>query len=358
MKLRSVQALRALAAFLVVNDHLPRLEGKLFPSGFMNGFGAAGAIGVDLFFVISGFIMVTTTWDAFGKPGAAQRFITRRFLRIYPPYWVALIVFATIGLLLPSALYLAPVTVSSAITSFFLIPQVGGPLMFVAWSLEFEVYFYVVFAIALQFPRERLALFFALWAGMTLALNVVAHGVSAVPVQFLGSPLALEFMGGGVIGYLVLHRHVFAPRTLLVIGIIFAAGVAVYSSRFDGFASLDLAWYRVLAAGSAMLLIVYGAVTLEEHGHLVPPRAAVALGDASYAMYLWHGMLLGAYGAAVSRLHPHGHVADALYIAGAYVVVVGGALGVYRCVELPLLGAAKRLVRVNSKPSRAVVPTP
>jgi peptidoglycan/LPS O-acetylase OafA/YrhL len=335
MKLRSIQALRALAALLVVGDHLPRLEGKLFPSGFMHGFGAAGAIGVDLFFVISGFIMVTTTWNTFAKRGASLRFISRRFLRIYPPYWAALIAFVAIGIALPSALYLAPVTVSSFLTSFFLIPRVDGPLLFVAWSLEFEVYFYLVFAIALQFPRQRLALCCAVWAGATLALNVAAHWVTAVPVQFLGSPLALEFMGGGAVGYLVLHRHIFAPRTLLVAGIVLAAAVAVYSSRFDGFGSLDLTWYRVLAAGPAMLLIVYGAVSLEEHGRLVPPPGAVALGDASYALYLWHGMLLG-----------------------AYAVVVVGALAVYRFIELPLIGATKRLLRMSPKPSRAVLPTP
>jgi peptidoglycan/LPS O-acetylase OafA/YrhL len=302
--------------------------------------------------------MVTTTWNTFAKRGASLRFISRRFLRIYPPYWAALIAFVAIGIALPSALYLAPVTVSSFLTSFFLIPRVDGPLLFVAWSLEFEVYFYLVFAIALQFPRQRLALCCAVWAGATLALNVAAHWVTAVPVQFLGSPLALEFMGGGAVGYLVLHRHIFAPRTLLVAGIVLAAAVAVYSSRFDGFGSLDLTWYRVLAAGPAMLLIVYGAVSLEEHGRLVPPPGAVALGDASYALYLWHGMLLGAYGAGMSRLHLHGRLADAIYLVGAYAVVVVGALAVYRFIELPLIGATKRLLRMSPKPSRAVLPTP
>jgi exopolysaccharide production protein ExoZ len=357
--MRSIQGLRALAALLVVCDHVPRLEIRFFRNGgFLHGFGAAGAIGVDLFFVISGFIMVTTTWKAFGVPGASNAFLARRFLRIYPAYWVAFAAFLAIGVLFPLTQNIGPMTFSSVATSALLIPARSGPLMFVAWSLEFELYFYVIFAIALYFPKSRLPLLLGLWLITTLVLNVAAHKSDLVVVQFLGSPLALEFMGGCGIGYLLLHKKIFAPRALLAVGAAIALGVAIYSSRFDGFPTLDLAWFRVLAAGPAMMLIVYGSVALEQRSHVEPPRFLSTIGDASYTMYLWHGMMLGAYSVVYGHLHLHGRIGDALFLFGAFVVVVVGSLLLYRVIELPLTLFVKRLFRVGNSPRPAAVPSP
>jgi exopolysaccharide production protein ExoZ len=358
MKMQSLQVLRALAALLVVCDHFPRLEGKLFPDGFMHNFGAAGAIGVDLFFVISGFIMITTTWEMFGTPSASSRFLTRRFLRIYPAYWVALLSFLAIGVVFPAQLFVGPMNLASLASSIFLVPQTAGPLMFVAWSLEFEVYFYIVFALALCFTKKRLPLVLGLWCALTLGLNLASHQLDNSVVRFIGSPLAFEFMGGLIIGYLVLHKRVFAPWVAVSLGTALAVAVAVYSSRLDGFGTLDLTWFRVLAAGPAMLLIVYGAVSLEQQGRLGAPRLAVAVGDASYTMYLWHGILLGAYGALFAHIHAHGGFADALYIFGGFTVVVLGSMAIYRVVETPLTIAARRLFAPMPRTRRVPAPAP
>ncbi len=358
MKMRSIQALRAIAALLVVGAHFPRLEAKLFPNGFMHGFGTGGAIGVDLFFVISGFIMITTTWDGFGKSGAAGSFLTRRFLRIYPAYWVAFFTFVTIGVVFPAALFLGPVNAASVVTSIFLIPHAGGPLMFVAWSLEFEVYFYIVFALALHFTKARLPFSLGIWCGLTLILNAAAYFVDNQFISFAGSPLALEFMAGVIVGYLIIHKHIVAPRLALVAGVAAAAAVAIYSARWDGFGTMELAWFRVLAAGPAMVLIVYGAVSLEELGHVQAPRFAVALGDASYTMYLWHGMLLGAYTAVWSHLHLRGWIGDALYIFGGASLIVVGSLSIYRFVEAPLTAGAKHVFRAARNFRRVAVSAP
>lgn len=357
MKLRSVQALRALAAFLVIFDHFPRLENKLFPNGLMHGFGAAGAIGVDLFFVISGFIMVSTSWKAFGAAGASSRFLTRRVLRIYPPYWAALLAFLAIGAIVPSSLAVGPMTFDSVFTSIFLIPHAGGPLLFLAWTLECELYFYCVFAIALHFARERLGLIFTIWCALTLGFNIAAHWTNLTIVQFLGNPLTLEFLGGGLVGYLVVEKRAFAPRTILSVGIVLAAAVALYSSQFDGFGSLNLTWFRVLAAGPAMMLIVYGATTLEQQAQFSPPAVVVAIGDASYSMYLWHGMLLGAYGAVFAKIGHRGSLADVAYIIGGISVVLFGSQLIYRVVELPLLTGAQTLIR-RARPSAIAAAAP
>ena len=92
-------------------------------------------------------------------------------------------------------------------------------------------------------------------------------------------------------------------------------------------------------------MIVYGAVGLEERFKTVAPQALITLGDASYSMYLWHGMILGAYTAVFVRLHPHGHIADAVFLALGYIVVIFGSLATYRLIEKPLISAFRKIGR-------------
>jgi peptidoglycan/LPS O-acetylase OafA/YrhL len=342
VKFNSIQALRSLASLMVVSDHLPRVEGKLFTDGLMSRFGAAGAIGVDLFFVISGFIMIATTWDAFAKDGASGRFLERRVLRIYPPYWVAFLAFLCVSAIAPHLQHAGPINAWTVVTSLFLIPHESGPIMFVAWSLAYEMYFYFVFAIALCFPRDRLRAFIAMWIVATLVLNVASFYVHNVALDFVGNPLTLEFVAGIGIGVLVHERRLFAPRAILICGVLLTIAVAVYSSRFDGFGTYSLDWFRVVAATPGMAMIVYGAVTLEERGRLSVGAALVRMGDASYTTYLWHGMLLGAFAAVVAHFRPHGTAADIAFLIGGYVVVIVGSQIIYRIVEAPLLRLLQR----------------
>ena len=214
--------------------------------------------------------------------------------------------------------------------------------MFVAWSLAYEMYFYLVFAIALRFPRDRLRAFVAIWIAATLVLNVVSFYVHNVLLSFVGNPLTLEFVAGVGIGVLVHERRVFAPRTILIGGILLTIAVAVFSSRFDGFGTYALDWYRVVAATPGMAMIVYGAVTLEEQARLSVAAALVRMGDASYTTYLWHGMLLGTFTAVVAHFRPHGTIADVAFLLGGYVVVIVGSQIIYRIVESPLLRLLQR----------------
>ena len=322
---------------MVVTDHVPRVEAKIFPHGLLAGVGASGAIGVDLFFVISGFIMIVTTRNMFGTPGASRTFLERRVLRIYPAYWIAMFAFILAAHVAPSVEHTSPVNAWTILTSMFLIPHKSGPIMFVAWSLQFEMYFYLVFSLALRFARERLRFFLAAWVALVLVCNVLSLGVNNLVVGLVGNPLTLEFVVGVGVGILVMQRRRLAPVTFLVTGAILSLGVAIYSSRFDGFGTHSLDWFRVLAATPGMAMIVYGAVTLEEtHGAAVSDFF-VRLGDASYTTYLWHGMLLGAFTTACSHLHLRGLAGDLIFIVGGFAVVIAGSQLIYRLIEDPLM---------------------
>ena len=258
MKLRSIQALRGIAAALVVGRHL---------------FGwPVGIAGVDIFFVISGFIMATIA------PGALPRlFLARRLARIYPLWWLC-VAPAIFGLGLASG-FDGPRVWASVL----LVPMGRAtlPYLDVGWSLMFEVLFYLAVAITLWV--RSLVPMLGLFAGM-FALNIMSP---MVLTGYLGHPLILEFLAGAAI--------VLLPRTSLV-GVA-ALGMALFLFILHRHDEVAFAWSygeraaqlaRVLTFGPPALLTVYGCLCIEEQfaGRLWSPL--VTLGDASYSLYLTH----------------------------------------------------------------------
>jgi hypothetical protein len=252
LKIRNVQALRAFAALMVVGVHLPLQEGRIFGQGALLGWlNSAGAIGVDLFFVISGFIMVTTTWEAFGRGGAASAFLMRRILRIYPFYLVTFSLQLMLAGAAPWALHWAPQTPWELFASFTLIPHDQDPVMVVAWSLQFEVYFYLCFALALRYARTNLPVFVALWGALTLAAAALSVAFPNVPLRFVGSPLTFEFLMGVAVGALAITGRLVAPRTLGVLGLAGLVVAAALATRYPDAQRQFLPRLRLRAADGA-----------------------------------------------------------------------------------------------------------
>ena len=298
--LQSVQALRGVAALLVVVFHLVafEVEGKaLFGSVFLLERGSAG---VDMFFVISGFVMVWVTQSKAGaRPHGVGRFLYSRASRIYPLWWVyagimALWVWRDAGMVEPGHL----------LRSFALLPQAGAPVLEVGWTLIHEMYFYAAFAGLLCLPRARLAEGLLAWA---LAVAMCALVLSAPPlagnvVELATSPLTLEFLMGAGLALLLERGRVVSVRTawvelgagliLLVLAMGFApeAWFAVYPNMA-----------KVMLFGVPCALVVDGCVGLERAGgwaNGVWSWMGTRLGDASYSLYLSHLFVLSAGGKA------------------------------------------------------------
>jgi exopolysaccharide production protein ExoZ len=254
-KLRSIQVLRGVAACAVVLHHANA-----------NFFGAAG---VDLFFVISGFIMATVAADR--KPG---EFLFDRAWRIYPLWLIALIPW----------LLLRPHSFSAIMASVTLWPFYGAyPILAVGWSLVFEVVFYVGFASALASRFwVPLAIFFCC---------LFFCDSTSLAVWQIGSPLTIEFLAGVLIARLRLDRRLGATLLLIApIWLILARGD--YSEIVGG----SGAFMRLLCWGTPAAMIVYGARSLErwfEHRAFAIP---VLVGDASYAIYLFHRLVVASLG--------------------------------------------------------------
>ncbi|MFK5598221.1 acyltransferase family protein [Methylobacterium sp. HMF5984] len=265
VKLQSVQALRAVAALLVVLYHLT--ESHFF----------SGAAGVDIFFVISGFIIGTI--EASENP---RRFIIKRLIRIIPLYWAVTSLFcigAIIGIFNRFSF-----DILSLVKSLMFIPYFNSsgniwPLVIAGWTLNIEVLFYVIFAIGIAVGRP-------LWLTTTVILCLVLGGVIFVPLsaplKLWTSPIMLEFIFG-----LFIARIVF-PFSFAVGLFILLAGVAIFAWAEIYWNYTDFS--RPAVWGGAATLVVWGSVIIERAGYW-PNKlldSISRIGDVSYSLYMVH----------------------------------------------------------------------
>jgi exopolysaccharide production protein ExoZ len=341
---RNVQALRAAAALLVVGVHVGNANGfearYLSPQPVLTHvLATAGWYGVDLFFVISGFIMTVTTWSLFGSAKSGFTFLLRRVTRIYPPYWIALMPILLLYLIHPAMVDSHAAVQPNILASLLLFPQNGEPLLLVSWTLVFEMAFYLVFAVALLFARRLLPVVLAVW---TLTIIFAATHWSESPnawLRFLGSPLPIEFFFGIGAGTLVMRGILKRPAIAILTGLI--PVIAMMTIDTVGGFNTTL-WGRAVAAGFGFAAILYGAVVLEKARGVIFPRWLDALGDASYAMYLWHLPVLTALGLLVVHLHARSVAAHIVLLTVAFGSVIAVALLVFRFIERPVTRALQR----------------
>jgi exopolysaccharide production protein ExoZ len=325
----NIQYLRAIAALMVVWVHAREqfsLTFQLFPS-------AVGSHGVDLFFVISGFIMVYTTH---GKPGAPGQFLLRRFLRIAPLYWLITLTIVAIALLAPQLLKSTQLVPAHVLASLAFIPMQSPafpdylwPLLVPGWTLNYEMAFYALFALCLWLPAR--------WRTPALCgvlLGLVALGRATDPggvPGFYTDAIVLAFGTGAVLGELycrgLLQRLGFTGGLLALL-----AGVALWLAG----QSLPLP-HRFIAAGIPATLVVLGACAI---GPIASPglKWLEKLGDATYSIYLGHVLLLGALRFACNKLDfAVTDLGSALcFMAMALIVSALGGWLLYRCVETPI----------------------
>ena len=150
-KIESIQFLRFVAATLVALFHSTLAIEKFFAGNLPPLFlriSNLGAAGVDIFFVISGFIMIITSFSDSREPFSPRRFLARRAIRIYPIYFIY------------SAFYLVfydlfatgkDVSLLQVLGSLFLLPGFSSYIIGPGWTLSFEIYFYACFAVAMMF---------------------------------------------------------------------------------------------------------------------------------------------------------------------------------------------------------------
>jgi peptidoglycan/LPS O-acetylase OafA/YrhL len=351
--IRNIQGLRAVAAILVFGAHLNGSELRFTGSSFSGIFSPIGEWGVDLFFVISGFVMIVSTWNEFATPAISWRFFVRRVTRIYPAYWLVLLPILALSLVRPDMVDGSQAIRPSIPASFLLFPQYGKPLLTVSWTLVYEMFFYVVFAVVLAFDRRWCLPLVGAWCALTLVAAVLTHGSGNPYYYVYASPLLVEFIFGVLVGYATKTRGPFFPLASAIAGIGALVGVAAAQPVLTASYGLNTDEFRFLWVGIPVALILNGFVGLELARGWVFPRWLQTIGDASYSLYLWHVPLIIFVG-RLSEHHlralgnPFVHV---LWLAGVYAFVFGASIVLYRTVERPLLRYFGRFLRGGRTPA-------
>ncbi len=351
-KIVNIQAVRAVAALGVLASHLYAYDARYAADPVLPAWFTYGFSGVDLFFAVSGFVMVLVTRGRFGDAASAGAFLFSRVWRIYPPFWlftaVVIAGFAAAGTLE------ARLEESTLIGSLTLFPvTTAAPLLQVGWTLTHELYFYLVFALMLLAPQRLLPVLLALWCAVILAAWSAGLGAASPPARIAFSPLTFEFVAGAAAGLLVVsgrRRFGWAAIAVGVAGIV-AGSLWIGPPDPMSFAS---GWRRFAAFGIPCALIVYGAACVEVDGRSRAPDGAVALGDWSYSLYLLHLPLIAALAAlwADRWAGPLDNLAFALIATAAAVALSWAA---FRGFERPVLALGGKL-RARLFPARRPQP--
>ena len=327
----SLQYLRAIAAIGVVVYHV--LAGTSLPFPL-------GAAGVDIFFVLSGFLMFALTSR---RPVGPGQFMLDRATRIVPLYWLATVTIFIASWSTRGGIHLVGRSPALLFQSLLFVPRVPAaagslvyPTLFVGWTLDDEMFFYVLFALALtRAPRQRLALMTAAFGGL-VAAGLILHPRDGT-LASVTNPIILEFLEGSVLAALITARdngRIGARRLALGLVAIVAVPLALHA--------LPRSLYAVLAVS-----LVASALLLER-ARLVPEITWLRfLGDASFSIYLFQIL---AFRLADLMLFHAGRASHLLLDpATRSMVLIGSAIAlgcvVHVSVERPLLRSTRELVR-------------
>lgn len=337
-KITGIQSLRACAAILVLISHA-----LLYPLAEQSlAYGRLGWLGVILFFVVSGFIMVAVTGQGRFEAGS---FIRRRVLRVVPLYWAFTFMAALLALVLPDIFKTTVFDGQQLLLSLAFIPFYNPashglhPLYKLGWTLNYEMFFYVSFALlAVLNARQRVLVLTIAYAALSL-VGLVLHPESAIPA-FYTSYMPLAFVAGAWLGLAHIEgRLLRMPRAMIVP--LVAIGLAGLVEGFwvdRGIMEDVTAFLGFLAFSGAAIALFVG---LEDR--LPHPRLLERLGDASYSIYLVHIFAVAAVAGVLLKLLEPG---NGLVVSGAIALAIVGGLGlgwmVYTVVEKPLLVRLRR----------------
>lgn len=328
-----IQALRFVAALLVVVMHSTHYAAERLVKD--TPFFSPGAAGVDIFFVISGFVMIISSQPLWSRADGWKQFGLRRIARIVPLYWALLTLKVATLLLAPAVLRVTDITPWAVISSYLFLPSFNhdgeiAPILFVGWTLNFEMFFYLLLVIALKFRVDAFKLVGGVFAVLCLMALLRAPGWPAAAFYF--DTIVLEFGFG-----MLIARAVLAGWTLsrpVAIGLLLA-----------GFAALLPAWdtvpvlMRPIVWGIPAAMIVAATACLNDPIGRRLPTWLLLLGNASYALYLVHPLIAPLSPSLLAKLGwPNAWLSVALSVLSSIIL----ALFVYRFAERPMTELLRR----------------
>lgn len=331
-----IQALRFVAAFAVVACHASfYAQERLDPTTFRY---SAGAHGVDLFFVISGFVMILASRHLLGTADGWKHFAARRIVRIVPMYWLATSVKLAALFFAAHLVLHAEINWLYILKSYFFIPDVNvdnhiKPLLGVGWTLLFEMLYYAVFTLCLLLKLNPTRFCAGLFGALAVA-SFVKTPEWPVAVYFYSDPIVLNFVWGMVIAHLVLQR-IYLPKAIAMICIAAPLAYIFLSMNTTEFAAR-------IPVGIGAALIVYGCASLEKQTSITVPNVFIFLGATSYSLYLFHPIFAPAAPEILKRI---GLISPLLSVIMSTTIALVAGCVIYALVENPVTNYLNRSVK-------------
>jgi exopolysaccharide production protein ExoZ len=340
--LRNIQALRAIAAYLVVMSHA---AGLLKVAGLGVRPIDIGAAGVDIFFVISGFIMVHTTRDRAVTP---QSFMRNRIVRIVPLYWLVTFAVFAGAVVMPRMFNSTTGDIAELLKSLFFIPYLKGsaniqPVVYVGWTLNYEMFFYAIFALSLFFAQRRITIVIGALA-LLVALRPLAGSVVA---RFYTDPILLEFAAGMLLARNYDRLPAKGGAAVLALGVAALLSVPWVFPQLIlwGPGAGEQGWiHRAWIYGIPAILIVGGALMLERQGRST--GRLLLLGNASYSIYLTHFFVVLASRKLFEAIGPSVPLAF-VFLAATFVLVALVGIAVHLYVEKTAMDLINRAFKLR-----------
>jgi peptidoglycan/LPS O-acetylase OafA/YrhL len=335
-RIDSVQLLRGVAALAVVTDHF-RLFGN-------------GAWGVDIFFVISGFIMCYITQKS------GHHFFSKRIIRVVPLYWLGTMGVFCVALLFPSLLNSTKADLVELAKSLLFIPFQKGqyiqPVLFLGWTLNYEMFFYLLFAVSMAISRSyRWVICSTVLILLTIAGKLFSFENPIL--KFYTSSILIEFVLG-MLAYQIYSLRIkhwttsegrstwlYALSAIVAIGSLAALPLLEEMSRITG---------RAVAWGIPAFVFFLASIRYLSGRQL--PKASLLIGDASYSLYLFHPYIIQVFAKFFKSL-------DSPSIQGYFITVCVialcccAAVFIYYFIERPLTSFLRSVFLAKQLPGTA-----
>ena len=339
-KLESLQVYRGIAAISVVLYHVTTIADMTFGFEFAWGLFFHGLLGVDFFFVLSGFIIFFVHSRDLGHPDRAARYFLKRFFRIYPILFIVLTLkmayLVTIGAAASTPEFNPDTIISGYL---LLLPETGRYFVAVAWTLSFEVLFYAIFLVCILLgKRVAFAVLFT-WFSIIVVANIIAPNSLGPVTAFVLNPINLEFLFGCLAGYLFQLGLLANYRWAML-----AFGVAGFIIGFDLTTAAGHILVTRLYWATVFFFIILGSINIEQNVKRQYPKFLTILGDASYSIYLFHSSVQAVLVQVILKLDLMAYGHPQLVMLSFGILSVIGGLGFWHLVERPIQSKSRQYI--------------
>ena len=330
--------IRGIACILVALMHITVTFSETYHSPFLGNIFKFGGSGVDIFFVLSGFIITYANRQYITKATSIGKFLQKRIIRIFPIYWIIISFFLLLQLLFPSFYRTHfQLDIINLLNTYLLLPNhdmING----VSWSLTNELFFYILFMLALLIPKKEYILMLLvayLFFLLVLPATRFTYTNNNIFFGLLIFPMNIEFLLGILVVLFVdrfpqkwSNYFLIAGVSIFILSAIFVDyGLFIFHNNYN----------RVVLYGFPSFFIILALVKKEFTSNIKVNKLFIKLGDASYSIYLFHLPIVAAFFKIIVKLPVTNHLFLTLLSCGLFAVICFTGIGIYKKIESPLI---------------------